>query len=121
MKSKLLAMALVAGGTLFGQVSLGIRIGPPPAPRVVRVQPPAPGPGYTWVAGYWYPVSGRYVWHEGYWSRPPYEGAYWTAPGYHDGYFVEGHWDGPHGRVEHHHDWDHDRDRDYHRWHDDHR
>jgi hypothetical protein len=117
MKSKLLAIALLAGGTLFGQVSLGIRIGPPPPPRVVRVQPPAPGPGWVRVQGYWYPVNGRYVWHEGYWSRPPYEGAYWIAPGYREGYFVDGHWDGPRGRLEHRHDWDRERDRrDYRRY-----
>jgi hypothetical protein len=41
---------------------------------VVAVHPAAPGPGFTWVDGYWYPVGGHYRWHEGYWTRPPYEG-----------------------------------------------
>ena len=41
MKTLLAAMLLTAG-LGFGQVSVGIRIGPPPAPRVVRVRPVAP-------------------------------------------------------------------------------
>ena len=111
MKSKLLAVMLLAGGTMFGQVSFGIRIGPPPPPRVIRVQPVAPGPGYTFVQGYWYPVGGRYRWHEGYWSRPPYEGARWVGPGYEGGAYMVGHWDGDRGRIEHDHGWDRDHDR----------
>ncbi len=40
MNKRLLASMLLAGGTLlvqsgYGQISLGIRIGPPPAPRVI--------------------------------------------------------------------------------------
>lgn len=111
MKSKLLAVMLFAGGTMFGQISLGIHIGPPPRPRVVRVQPVAPGPGYVWVQGYWYPVSGHYRWHDGYWSQPPYGGARWVNPGYEGGVYMVGHWDGDRGRVEHDHGWDRDRDR----------
>lgn len=124
MKKTLLVLAFVSLTPLFGQVSFGIRIGPPPAPRVVRVQPVAPGPGYVWLQGYWYPVNGRYVWHEGYWSRPPYEGAYWVAPRHDGQYYIEGHWTGAHGDFRHDHRWDRDRDhRDYDRYrdHDDHR
>jgi hypothetical protein len=108
MKSRMLVLVLMAGGSLFAQVSLGIRIGPPPPPRVVRVQPPAPGPGYLWVQGYYYPAGGRYKWHDGYWSRPPYEGAHWVAP-QHDGQFYQdGHWEGDRGRFDHDHRWDRD-------------
>jgi hypothetical protein len=109
----LAAMLMPAISVANAQISLGIRIGPPPAPRVVAVRPVSPGPAYFWVDGYWYPVSGHYRWHAGYWTRPPYEGAHWVAP-HHDGqqYFV-GYWDGPHGRVEHDHGWDHGKDRDY--------
>jgi hypothetical protein len=111
-KRNLPAAFLLAGGLALGAVSVGIEIGPPPAPRVLAV-PASPGPGYTWVGGYWYPVSGRYAWHDGYWTRPPYVGATWVGP-MHDGrYFHEGYWTGPHGRIEHNHAWDHDRDRDY--------
>ena len=102
------------------QVSLGIRIGPPPAPRVVRERPPRPGADFFWVDGYWYPAGNRYRWHEGYWTRPPYEGARWIGPRYESGQFYDGYWEGDRGRFEHHHDWDRDHDRDYNRYrHDD--
>jgi hypothetical protein len=51
MKNTLLATLLLAGGIAFGAVSVGISIGPPPAPRVVAV-PVSPGPGYSWVPPY---------------------------------------------------------------------
>jgi hypothetical protein len=115
MKTRLLALTLLTVGGLFAQVSLGIRIGPPPAPRVIAVRPGSPGPGYMWVDGYWYPEGGRYRWHAGYWSRPPYAGAHWIGP-HHDGErFYAGYWDGDRGRFEHDHRWDRDRDRDYRR------
>src|SRR4051812_37718560 len=75
------------------QVSFGIRIGEPPPPRAYRVPPP-PGPGYVWIEGYQYPRGTRYVWRNGYWARPPYQGAYWVAPYYVDGRYYAGRWDG---------------------------
>src|SRR5260370_5823665 len=78
MIKKVLALSFVAVGLTFAaQVNLGIRIGPPPPPRVVAVRPVPPGPDYVWVDGYWYPVDGRYRWHEGYWTRPAYGGGRW--------------------------------------------
>ena len=113
MKKKLLATVLFAGGMLFGQISIGIRIGAPPPPQVVRVVPPTPGPEFIWVDGYWYPVGNHYKWHGGYWTRPPYPAARWVTP-HHDGErFFEGYWDGDHGRRDHDHHWDRDRDRDF--------
>lgn len=110
MKNKLFALLFLAGGVLFAQISLGITIGAPPPPRVVRVRPRSPGPAFVWVEGYWYPVGGHYRWHDGYWTRPPYEGARWIAPR-HDGHqFFAGYWDGEHGRIEHDHKWDKDRE-----------
>lgn len=111
MKFKLVATSLFLGATLFAQVSIGIHIGRPPAPRIVRVQPVSPGPGYFFIQGYWYPVSGHYKWHDGYWSRPPYEGAHWVAPEHNGQVYLAGHWDGDRGRIEHDHRWDNDRDR----------
>jgi len=112
-KKLLLATLVVAGSFAFGQVSIGIVIGPPPPPRVVRVLPASPGPEFVWVEGYWYPVGHHYKWHGGYWTRPPYAGARWIGP-HHDGErFFEGHWDGDRGRREHDHHWDRERDRDY--------
>lgn len=116
----LLKTAVVAGLLLGAasagraQVSIGVLIGAPPPPRLVYVAPPPqPDPAFVWVGGYWYPVGNHYKWHEGYWSRPPYEGAYWVAPR-HDGQrFFAGYWAGERGRVEHDHRWDHDHDRDF--------
>jgi len=109
MKMKLLALMLLAGGSVFGQVSFGIRIGPPPPPRVYHARPVAPGQGYTWIDGYWYPVGSRYRWHEGYWTRPPYEGARWMAPRHEGGQYYNGYWEGDRGRLDHDHQWDRDR------------
>lgn len=118
MKLKFLATMLLAAGMTFGaQVSFGISIGTPPPVRVLRYRPPVPGPGFVWVNGYWYPVGHRYLWHQGYWTRPPYAGALWVAPRYdsHAGRFFNGYWNGDHGRFDHDHHWDHDRARDYNR------
>lgn len=118
MSKKLLIALLLAGGTIFGQIGIGITIGAPPPPRVVRLRPAAPGADFVWIEGYWYPVGRKYKWHEGYWSRAPYPGAVWVVP-HHDGHqYFEGYWEGEHGRVAHDHKWDHDKDRDYHHDHD---
>jgi YXWGXW repeat-containing protein len=105
-------LLLGAGTAVDAQVSIGIRIGPPPAPRVLRIQPPRPRPDFVWIEGYWYPVGRRYKWHNGYWTRPPYEGARWVGPRHDGERFYLGYWDGGRGRVEHDHRWDRDRDRD---------
>jgi len=120
MKTALIAAMLLGGiSAAAAQVSIGVRIGPPPPPRVVRVLPSRPGPDFFWIEGYWYPVGNHYKWHPGYWTRPPYEGARWN-PAHHDGErFYEGYWEGERGRVDHDHRWDHDHDRDR-RWDRDH-
>jgi hypothetical protein len=86
MTNKLLALMLLVGGSAFAatHVSIGIGIGGPasyggyyaPAP----LRPPCPGPGYTWVDGYWGPSR---VWVNGYWAAP-YGGSYGSAPRYRD-------------------------------------
>jgi len=106
---KILAGLLLTVGMAFGQLSIGVRIGPPPAPRIIRTRPLAPGPDYVWVDGYWYPVGNRYRWHDGYWSRPPYGGARWIAPRHDGERFYEGYWEGDRGRYDHDHRWDRDR------------
>src|SRR3977135_2630379 len=65
------ALLLAPAAVAHAQVSFGIHIGPPPAPRAYHV-PRQPGPDYFWVEGYWYPQGGHYRWHDGYWTRPPY-------------------------------------------------
>ena len=118
MKTLLFVLALFASSSvLSAQISIGIRIGPPPPPRAARVLPPSPGADFLWVEGYWYPVGNHYKWHDGYWSRAPYSGAHWVVP-HHDGdRFFEGYWEGDRGQVAHDHQWDrnHDRNRDYNR------
>ncbi len=115
-----LASAFLLAGSYAAsaQVNIGIQIGAPPPPRVVVERPVAPGPEFVWIEGYWYPLSGHYRWHEGYWSRPPYAGAVWVVPRHEGGRYYGGYWDGPHGRFEHSHKWDKDHDRDHGRWHD---
>ena len=122
MKTKLLALLLLGGICVFGaDISVGIRIGPPPPARVVRVRPVAPGPDYLWVDGYWFVSGNRYRWHDGYWTRPPYGGARWVAPRHDGDRFWEGYWEGERGRHEHDHRWDRDRrNRDYDRYRDRH-
>jgi hypothetical protein len=109
----LVTMLLTTGVAFAAQFSVGIRIGPPPRPRVVRVQPQRPAADFVWVDGYWYPVGNKYSWHEGYWTRPPYEGARWVGP-HHDGQqFFAGYWDGDRGRLDHNHGWDRNKSRDF--------
>jgi hypothetical protein len=103
MKVKLLALLLLAGSTMFAgsRVFVGFGFGyvapppvavyaPPPAP-VVAYAPPAPGPGYSWIGGYWYPSGPRYAWRPGYWVRPAYRG-YWVAPRYYGNRYYGGYW-----------------------------
>ena len=119
MKKLLAALVLTAGLGLGADISIGIRIGAPPPPRVVYVHPAAPGPEFFWVDGYWYPVGNHYKWHEGYWSRPPYPDARWIAPRHDGAMFFAGYWANDRGRWEHDHRWDRDRDRDFRRDRDD--
>lgn len=114
MKTKLIAIFLLAGSSLFaGHVSVHIGVGiggyypgyyvapPPPPPVYYAPAPVGPGPGYVWVSGYYYPVGARYEWRQGYWARPPYAGAYWVSPRYYHGRYERGYW-----RHGHHHDHD---------------
>ncbi len=99
MKTKLLALFLLAGSTIFAApaVFLGVGVGPtyvaaPPPPAPVAYAAPYARPGYSWVAGYYYPVGPRWNWHAGYWARPPYAHAYWAAPRYYGHHYYRGYW-----------------------------
>ena len=83
---RILAVAVIAGGTMLAQprVAIGIGVGgygpgyyAPPA--YAQYMPPCPGPDYVWVDGYWIPRGGRNVWVNGYWHR---RYGYGVAPGY---------------------------------------
>jgi hypothetical protein len=99
MKSKLFAILLLAGSSLFAQPAVVVGAGPgygyysapPPAP-VVAYRPASPGPGYAWINGYWVPSGRRYAWTAGYWARPPYARSYWVAPRYYSGRYYRGYW-----------------------------
>jgi hypothetical protein len=83
MKTKLLAVLLMAGGSLFARTHVVVRAGvgvapfgyvAPPmvtyaAPPAVAYAAPCPGAGYTFVAGYWDFVGGHRFWHAGHWAR----------------------------------------------------
>jgi hypothetical protein len=86
MKTKLLTALLLGTSALSAapRVFFGFGFGAPaprayyapapvyyaPAPAYYAPVPPAPGPGYTWTAGYWYGYGPRRVWRPGYWAAP---------------------------------------------------
>jgi hypothetical protein len=109
----LAALFVVPAATANAQVSFGITIGNPPPPRAYRV-PPRPGPDYVWVEGYQYPQNGKYRWHDGYWTRPPFQGAYWVEPYYYRGQYYAGRWEDGRRSMNHDHRWDGNKDRDWH-------
>ena len=104
MKTKLMALLLMAGGSVFAQsgFSIGVHIGAPgyyrpaPAPVVVAAyRTVRPGPGYIWIDPYQDGYGHRF---NGYWALPPYAGAYWVAPRFSSGRFYSGYWAGSRGR-----------------------
>jgi hypothetical protein len=88
MKTKLLAMMLLAGGSMFAQTRFSIGIGfgghgagfYQPPPSYASNIPPSPGPDYIWVDGYWSQDYGRSTWVPGYWNRQPFTSGYQVAP-----------------------------------------
>ncbi len=103
MKTRLLALVLMAGGAAIAgpRVVVGFGFGPPapvpmyyapPAPVVTAYVPPAPGPGYSWIGGYYAPVGRRWAWHTGYWAHRPFAGARFVAPRYRGGRYYGGYW-----------------------------
>jgi hypothetical protein len=66
MKKTMAVMMLLAGGLFAApRVTVGIGFGVPAPVAVVR--PVCPGPGYSWVNGYYGP-NGAFV--AGYWAPP---------------------------------------------------
>ena len=82
MRTKLLVGLLFAGSSLFAATHVSIGIGGGgyggyyAAPPVVAYAPPCPGPGYSWVDGYWSSAGPRRSWHSGYWARQAYSNRY---------------------------------------------
>ncbi|MDP9115141.1 MAG: hypothetical protein M3O20_15845 [Acidobacteriota bacterium] len=60
MKTKVLAIMLLAGGMVFAQPRFAVGIGFNQAPAGYATNiPPCPGPGYTWMNGYWHAPAVR--------------------------------------------------------------
>ena len=83
MKTKLLAMMLLAGGTtMFAQTrfSVGVNVGGVGAGYFQSAPPPnyfvpaRPGPDYFFVDGYWAQDRGRRHWVSGFWQRRAFVG-----------------------------------------------
>jgi hypothetical protein len=79
----ILASTVLAGLALAGcgPSYVGVRVGPPPAPRSVGYIGVAPGPGYVWTDGYWDLRGSSWHWVDGRWMMPPRPRARWV-PGY---------------------------------------
>ncbi len=85
MKTKLLAMMLLAGGAVFAQPRFSVGIGFDQAPPAYASNiPPCPGPGYTWVDGYWSESYGQPVWIAGYWNAPMFTTSFGFGPSFDD-------------------------------------
>ena len=98
MKTKLVAVMILAAGSAFAEThfSVGIGVGVPgyyaPAPYArpyAVVRPPFPGPGYVWIDGY-NDAYGRFI--PGYWDLPPYADSFWIAPRFYGGRYLAGYW-----------------------------
>ncbi|MBY4705251.1 MULTISPECIES: YXWGXW repeat-containing protein [Ralstonia] len=96
-----LAVASALGSNTLpaqAQVSVHVRIGPPPPPRHERI--PRLPPGYVWAPGYWQLHGNRYVWRPGHQMRGR-PGQHWRAPhwvhGRHGWEMRQGGWDRNHG------------------------
>ncbi len=86
MKTKLAVLMLLAGSSMFAEThfSIGIGLGGygyAAPPVVAYAQPACPGPGYSWVDGYWDQAGPRRFWRDGYWAAPVY-----STPVYSGGY-----------------------------------
>ena len=100
MKTKLLAMMLLAGSSVFAEtrVSIGIGFGGhgpgfyQAPPSYASNIPPCPGPGYTWIDGYWSQDYGRNTWVSGYWYRQPFISGYAVAPRFDNPYHDRDDW-----------------------------
>src|SRR5262245_52073683 len=97
MKTKLLALIVLAGGSLFAQsrFSVGVAIGSGPGPAYYAPAPvaiPAYRPGFVWVQGYWTRTPFGRQWVPGHWERRAY--TRWNRYGYDSGYYRDGYRDG---------------------------
>lgn len=88
LRASLVALGLLAAPLAAGaqQVAVAVQaqgmVGPTMAPpAIIPENPsPAPGPGHTWVPGFWTWNGSQYAWNAGHWERPPQAAQTWEAP-----------------------------------------
>ena len=85
MKTKLLALIVLAGGSMFAQsrFSVGVAIGSGPGPAYYRPAPiaaPAFRPNRVWVAGHWTRTRFGRTWVPGQWVRRAAVNPYAASP-----------------------------------------
>ncbi len=95
-KSLLLLTAALLFSVADSSAQLVVRLRPNrPGARVV-VRGARPSPRHVWVDEEWTPGSRTYVYHKGYWAKPPRPGAVWVAGRWEHrprGYvWIAGHW-----------------------------
>jgi hypothetical protein len=105
----LVATMLTCMSAFGAEFSIGIMIGTPPPPPVVRIMPACPGPEFVWIAGYWYPAGSYYRWHDGYWTQPPYRMARWVGPSYDGQRYYSGYWERGRAWNTHERNWNRNR------------
>lgn len=88
MKTKLLALLLLAGSSLFAgpRFYVGFGFGYRPVPRYYYVAPPPPPPPV--VTYYAQPVAPVVY----YGPRAPWPGAIWVGPRWYGGHYYRGYW-----------------------------
>ncbi|MFO0559633.1 MAG: hypothetical protein U0269_16565 [Polyangiales bacterium] len=64
--------------TVNTQLGATVQVAPPAA--ITEAQTPSPGPGYTWVAGFWSWNGSQYAWTAGHWEQPPASAQGWEPP-----------------------------------------
>jgi len=80
-------------------IGVGIRIGPPPAPKEEVVVTRPPHRGWVWIPGNyeWRSRHHKYVWVKGHWIKPPRAHAVWIPGRWeqrnNEWVYFEGRWD----------------------------
>jgi hypothetical protein len=107
----MVTLLLASASMARAQVNVGIRIANRP-PRGATVCRHSPGPTSSGSTVINIHRAHTTPGHNGYWTRPPYEGAYWVAPHHVGGQYDAGRWEGTRGNVSHQHGWDKSQQRD---------
>ena len=75
-RKSLMMLAVVLSFSFAATAQIVIKLRPP-AP-VVKIRPAIPAPGHVWVNGGYTWRSGKYIYSDGYWVKPPKGRHHWT-------------------------------------------